>query len=84
MTTWTAELYEDPEGRRSVEKWMNGLGPAEFESPATAIEEVLQKRGLGLAGTAWLKALGEGLYEFRVRHDAAWSEGGHPRRLQTR
>jgi len=38
---------------------------------ATAIEEVLQKQGLGLASTAWLKTLGEGLYEFRVRHDAA-------------
>lgn len=36
-----------------------------------AIEEVLQKQGLELAGTAWIMALGEGLYEFRVRHDAS-------------
>ena len=70
MTSWTAEFYEDSHGKRPVEKWMNNLGAAEFESLATAIEEVLQKQGLGLASTAWLKALGEGLYEFRVRHDA--------------
>ena len=71
MTTWTAEFYEDSNGKRPVESWMNDLGNVEFEAMATAIEEVLQKRGLELAGTAWIKALGEGLYEFRVRHDAS-------------
>lgn len=50
---------------------MLGLGEVELESLATAIEEVLQKRGLDLASTPWLTALGRGLYEFRVRHDAA-------------
>lgn len=50
---------------------MLGLGEVELESLATAIEEVLQKRGIDLASTPWLTALGRGLYEFRVRHDAA-------------
>lgn len=71
MTTWTAELYEDSDGKRPVEAWMQRLGSVEFEAMATAIEEVLQRQGLELAGTAWMKALGEGLYEFRVRHDAS-------------
>ncbi len=82
MTTWTAEFYEDSNGKRPVESWMNDLGSVEFEAMATAIEQVLQKQGLELAGTAWIKAMGEGLYEFRVRHDAGtiralYSDSGH-------
>lgn len=71
MSTWTIEFYEDPNGRRPVETWMDGLSDVELEALATAIEEVLAQRGLDLASTPWLKALGEGLFEFRVRHDAA-------------
>lgn len=71
MSTWTAEFYEDADGRRPVEVWMRGLGEVEFEAMATAIEEILEKDGIALASTPWLKALGEGLHEFRVRHDAA-------------
>lgn len=50
---------------------MGDLGEVEFEALATAIEEILEKDGIALASTPWLKALGEGLHEFRVRHDAA-------------
>ncbi len=71
MSTWTAEFYEDADGRRPVEAWMGDLGEVGFEALATAIEEILVKDGLALASTPWLKALGEGLHEFRVRHDAA-------------
>lgn len=71
MSTWTAEFYEDADGRRPVESWMGGLGEVEFEALATAIEEILESDGLSLASTPWLKALGDGLHEFRVRHDAA-------------
>jgi hypothetical protein len=71
VTTWIIEFYEDANGKRPVETWMDGLGDVEFESLATAMEEVLARRGLDLARTPWLKALGQGLYEFRVRHDGA-------------
>ncbi|MEZ5095041.1 MAG: hypothetical protein R2731_02285 [Nocardioides sp.] len=71
MSTWTAEFYEDAEGRRPVEVWMGDLGEIEFGALATAIEEILEKDGIALASTPWLRALGEGLHEFRVRHDAA-------------
>ena len=71
MTTWTIEFYEDANGKRPVEAWMDGLGDVQIGALAAAIEEVLAKRGLDLANTPWLKALGEGLFEFRVRHDEA-------------
>ncbi|MGH8826819.1 MAG: hypothetical protein ACRDVZ_04285, partial [Jiangellaceae bacterium] len=67
MTTWTAVFHEDSNAKRPVETWMQSLGSVEFEAMATAIEEVLEKQGLELAGTAWMKVLGEGVYEFRVR-----------------
>jgi hypothetical protein len=34
-----------------------------------ALRLVLAERGLDVARTEWLKPLGEGLREFRVRHD---------------
>lgn len=71
MTTWTIEFYEDGNGKRPVEAWMDALGDIQLGALAAAIEEVLAKRGLDLASTPWLKALGESLYEFRVRHDEA-------------
>lgn len=35
---------------------------------------VLEVQGIELGSTPWLKALGEGLFEFRIRHDAATIE----------
>jgi hypothetical protein len=42
----------------------------------------LEKQGIGLAGTGWLKPLKDGLYEFRVRSTAAeivrrYADAGH-------
>lgn len=51
MSTWTAEFYEDADGRRPVEVWMGDLGEVEFEALATAIEEILEKDGIALAST---------------------------------
>ncbi len=46
MSTWTAEFYEEADGRRPVESWMGDLGDVEFEALATGIEEILEKDGL--------------------------------------
>jgi hypothetical protein len=73
-TTWTTEFYEDDAGRRPVELWMDSLTVAEFAALRAAIVRVLVVRGIELGSTQWLKALGEGLFEFRVRHDAATIE----------
>lgn len=42
-----------------------------FVALDAALRTVLAVRGLDLVRTEWLKPLGEGLHEFRVRHDAA-------------
>ncbi|HET7388907.1 MAG TPA: hypothetical protein VFJ19_19835 [Nocardioidaceae bacterium] len=77
--TWTTEFYEDNAGRRPVETWMASLTDAEFMALRAGIVRFLEVHGLGLASTPWLKALGDGLHEFRVRHDASTIEGlaGH-------
>lgn len=73
-STWTTEFYEDDAGRRPVELWMNSLTVAEFAALRAAIVRVLEVRGIELGSTPWLKALGDGLFEFRIRHDAATIE----------
>ena len=72
--TWTTEFYEDDAGRRPVELWMDSLTVAEFAALRAAIVRVLEVRGIELGSTPWLKALGEGVFEFRVRHDTATIE----------
>ena len=74
MSIWTAEFFEEASGKRPVETWMDGLSDVEFAALDAAITHVLQRQGLALASTAWLKPLGQGLYEFRVRHDATTIE----------
>ena len=74
MSEWTTEFYEDDAGRRPVELWMDSLTVAEFAALRAAILRVLEVRRIELGSTPWLKALGEGLFEFRVRHDAATIE----------
>ena len=78
-TRWTTEFYEDDTGRRPVEIWMGSLTDAEFVALRAGIVRFLEVHGIGLASTPWLKALGDGLHEFRVRHDASTIEGlaGH-------
>ena len=51
-------------------RFEDGLTDFKFVALDTAIERVLSVRGIDLAGTEWLRALGKGLHEFRVRHDA--------------
>ena len=67
---WTVEFYEDSQGRRPVEKWIDGLNDQKAEAVLVALQEVLAVNGIKLASGAWLKSLGKGLYEFRVRHSA--------------
>jgi len=74
MSEWTSEFYEDDAGRRPVELWMDSLTVAEFAALRAGIGRVLEVRGIELGSTPWLKALGEGVFEFRVRHDAATIE----------
>lgn len=36
-----------------------------------AITKILAQMGIDLVGTQWMKALGDGLYEFRIRHSSS-------------
>lgn len=80
--TWTAEMYTDAGGRCPIQGWFDGLSVAKFAAIDAAIRHVLQPSGLDLAGTAWLKPLKNGLFEFRVRSTAAeivrmYADAGH-------
>lgn len=67
---WTPEPFEADDGSIPYERFIEGLSDFKFVALDAAIERVLAARGLDLARTEWLKPLGEGLHEFRVRHDA--------------
>jgi hypothetical protein len=66
----TPEPFEADDGTIPFERFVNELSDFKFIALDTAIDRVLSVRGIDLVRTEWLKALGEGLHEFRVRHDA--------------
>ncbi|MCA1846509.1 MAG: hypothetical protein LC792_25605, partial [Actinobacteria bacterium] len=67
---WVLEPFEADDGTVPFERFLGRLSDFKFAALDAAITRVLGGRGLDLARTEWLKALGEGLHEFRVRHDA--------------
>ena len=67
---WTPEPFEADDGTIPFERFVGNLSDFKFVALDTAIDWVLSVRGIDLIRTEWLKALGEGLHEFRVRHDA--------------
>jgi len=68
---WTPVPFEADDGTVPFEKFVSGLTDFKFVALDVAIDRVLSARGLELVRTEWLKALGGGLHEFRIRHDAA-------------
>ena len=75
MAEWQIEFYEDENGKRPVEKWMRSLEDDKFSAITKAHDSVLCLQGINLLQGSWLKALGGGIYEFRVRHSAEQIEG---------
>jgi len=67
---WTTELYEDRPDHHPIEAWFDSLTEAQFAALQAAITHRLEVEGLALARTPWLTPLGDGLYEFRIRHTA--------------
>lgn len=68
--TWAVEVFETDDGSMPFERFARSLSDFKFAALDMAIKHVLADRGLDLAGTNWLRPLGKGLHEFRVRHDA--------------
>lgn len=67
---WTPKPFRAPDGTVPFERFVDGLPDFKLAALDAAIESILSARGIDLVRTEWLKALGKGLHEFRVRHDA--------------
>lgn len=68
---FTIEFYEDEHGNAPVLDWMeNDLNDVELAALDAALGEILGHFGVGVCGTEWGKHLGDGLFEFRIRHTA--------------
>ena len=78
---WTPKSFQADDGTIPYEQFVNGLSDFKFRALDAALDRVLSVRGIDLVRTEWVKPLGEGLHEFRVRHDAdevAHMFGGDP------
>lgn len=82
MPTWHIEFYEDDHGRAPCRDWIeDALGEVQRDALIAALRTVLAEQGIDVCRSQWGKALGQGLYEFRLRHTAAEVEamfGGAP------
>ncbi len=69
---WTLEFYEEG-GREPVLDFLRGLDELKEQALAAALRNVLAYEGIGVCGSSWGKWVpgAPGIFEFRVRHDAA-------------
>lgn len=67
---WQIEFYETPDGRVPVEEWLESLSPSKRRAAAAGLEMILAVDGLAVCASPWGKHLGQGLFEFRLRHSA--------------
>jgi phage-related protein len=69
---YTIDFYEDEHGESPVLRWLReDLTPTQRRAIGVAMSEILQEEGIGVCRTGYGKQLGDGLFEFRLRHDAA-------------
>lgn len=68
---FTIEFYEDGRGRRPVVTWLErDLDLTQRAALVAGLQVVLARRGIDVCASEWGKPLGDGLYEFRIRHTA--------------
>jgi hypothetical protein len=83
---WKIEAFEADDGTVPFERFATELPDFKWSALFLALERVLAVRGLDLARHEWLKPLGDGLHEFRIRHDAPTivrMSGGDPAKVAT-
>lgn len=68
--SWALEVFVTDSGSEPFTRFADDLSDTAFSALDAALNHVLAARGIGLVSTEWLKALGKGLHEFRVRHTA--------------
>lgn len=66
---WTVEFYEDDDGRAPAREFLLSLSSVKRAAAIAAVEAVLAPMGLDVCKSEYGRALGNGLYEFRLRHD---------------
>jgi len=71
LPSFTLEFYEDEQGNEPVLQWLRGLAPRKRRAIGVAMFEILQYEGPHVVGTNFGKALGGGIFEFRLDQDAA-------------
>ena len=69
---FTLEFYVEPDsGRAPVHEWITSeLSPFQRRSLGVAMSEILERQGIQVCGGEYGKQLGQGLFEFRLRHGA--------------
>jgi putative component of toxin-antitoxin plasmid stabilization module len=67
---WHVEFYADEQGRQPCQEWAERLSPTKKAAFLAAIEVVLTPQGINVASNEFGKALGDGLYELRIRQTA--------------
>ncbi len=68
---YTLEFYEDEAGDEPARRWMKDeLTATQRRAIGVAMHEILAHEGVGVCNTEFGKPLNDGLYEFRLRHDA--------------
>jgi hypothetical protein len=72
---WTIEFFEDDQGRQPAREWLQSLDSGKRAAAIAAIEIVLADMGPDVCSTEYGKHLGQGLFEFRIRHDEAVIRG---------
>ncbi|MGC9221421.1 MAG: hypothetical protein ACP5H2_08730 [Solirubrobacteraceae bacterium] len=66
------EFYADADGSEPVLRWLREeLTAVQRRAIGVALRKVLEVEGAGVCRTGHGKQLGDGLFEFRLRHDAA-------------
>lgn len=72
MAAWRIEFYEDEDGEAPCRTWIEeDLTDVQRDALVSALQLVLASQGIDVCRSEWGKALGQGLYEFRLRHTAA-------------
>jgi len=70
MPEYEIEFYEEDD-RQPFRRFLDELESTKRLAMIAAIERVLAKQGMNVCRSSWGKTLGQGLFEFRVRHTAA-------------
>lgn len=69
--SYALHFYDEPiSGRLPAKDMLDGLSAAKQHAARIALSKILAEQGTDICDTDWGKALGKGLYEFRIRHDA--------------